>query len=201
MQFGQVLQQVQIGERFTKVYVPDETVLRQAYDAEQISFPYWGKLWPAAKALAQWLHEHPETIKNKNVLELGAGLGLPSLVAAQCATSIVCTDADANAMEYVQASAKHLGCTNLSTAVLDWQQIPEGLETDVVLLSDVNYNPDAFPALLQTIQFFIESKAIVVLSTPQRLMAKPFVERLSKYVVKQQPLFMDNTSMTILLMQ
>ena len=42
--------------------------------------PYFGILWPAAEALSIYLNEHPALIKNKSVLELGCGLGYPSLV-------------------------------------------------------------------------------------------------------------------------
>ena len=41
--------------------------------------PYWAELWPAGLALA---HALPERLDGVRVVELGAGLGVPSLVAA-----------------------------------------------------------------------------------------------------------------------
>ncbi|MCJ1306827.1 nicotinamide n-methyltransferase, partial [Agyrium rufum] len=44
--------------------------------------PLWGHmLWNAGKVTARYLEEHAEQlVKDKDVLELGAGAGLPSLV-------------------------------------------------------------------------------------------------------------------------
>ena len=63
-----------------------------------IAFPYWSKVWPSAEALALFILQHPEYIAGKMVVELGAGLGLPSLVAAQMAASVLCTDYEPEAV-------------------------------------------------------------------------------------------------------
>ncbi|ORY62670.1 nicotinamide N-methyltransferase [Pseudomassariella vexata] len=43
----------------------------------------WGHLlWNGGRYVARWFEDHPEEVKGKTVLELGAGAGLPSLVAA-----------------------------------------------------------------------------------------------------------------------
>ncbi|KAG8215840.1 hypothetical protein J3R82DRAFT_7783 [Butyriboletus roseoflavus] len=58
------------------------------------SHPLWGHyLWNAAIAFASYLDSHDELISNKSVLELGAGGGLPGIVAAQNgAMNVVLTD-------------------------------------------------------------------------------------------------------------
>ena len=38
--------------------------------------------WPSSLVLAHFICNHPEIVANKTVLELGAGVALPSLVAA-----------------------------------------------------------------------------------------------------------------------
>jgi len=40
--------------------------------------------WNAARALARFLQRNPELYAGRTVLELGAGGGLPGLVAAKC---------------------------------------------------------------------------------------------------------------------
>ena len=201
MQYGQLLQQVPVGDSVVALYVPDEQLLKQSFERREIPFPYWGKLWPAAKALAQWLQQHPQTVRNKQVLELGAGLGLPSLVAAGQATSVWCTDVDALALEYVQASAAHTGLKNVFTDVVNWTSVPAHLQPDVVLLSDVNYNPDDFAPLIKTIERFLHQPCTVILSTPQRLMAKPFVEALMSHTYSQQAVTIEQTAITLLMLQ
>jgi len=50
-------------------------------------------LWNAAIAFASYLDAHRELVNGKFVLELGAGGGLPGIVAAQnSATNVVLTD-------------------------------------------------------------------------------------------------------------
>ncbi|CAG8475902.1 8714_t:CDS:2 [Ambispora gerdemannii] len=58
------------------------------------SHPLWGHyLWNAAKCLANYLDENKELVCGKNVLEFGAGAGLPSLIAnINGAEKVVITD-------------------------------------------------------------------------------------------------------------
>jgi predicted nicotinamide N-methyase len=56
----------------------------------------------------------------------------------------------------------------------------------VLLVSDVNYNPEAFDALYKVLVRFLAAGTTIVLATPQRLMAKPFINRLLHFCVSQQ---------------
>ncbi|KAG0260805.1 nicotinamide n-methyltransferase [Actinomortierella ambigua] len=58
------------------------------------SHPLWGHhLWNAAKLFANWLDARPEYTHKKNVLELGAGAALPSLIATvNGASKVIVTD-------------------------------------------------------------------------------------------------------------
>ncbi|PVV05313.1 hypothetical protein BB560_000170, partial [Smittium megazygosporum] len=58
------------------------------------SHPLWGHyLWNAAKVLVDYLIKNPELVKDKNILELGAGGGVPSLVSIGLgAKKVVLTD-------------------------------------------------------------------------------------------------------------
>ncbi|KAI9457210.1 nicotinamide N-methyltransferase [Lactarius psammicola] len=58
------------------------------------SHPLWGHyLWNAARALARYLERTPTLYRELNVLELGAGAGLPSLIVAKSgARNVVLTD-------------------------------------------------------------------------------------------------------------
>ena len=43
--------------------------------------PHRAFVWPSAKLLSEYLLKHPDLIRNKRVVELGCGLGLPSFAA------------------------------------------------------------------------------------------------------------------------
>ncbi len=168
------------------VYVPEEKAIQEAYRRGEILFPYWSRVWPSAIALSRFLLTHPRYTNNKNVLELGAGLGLPSIVAAGNANQVVCSDNEPEAVAFIQQSAAQNSLQNLSFRVLDWNDIPSNLETDVLLLSDVNYDPALFDVQQKIISSFLQKGTTVILSTPQRLMAKEFVEWLLPYCVLQK---------------
>ena len=52
----------------------------------------------------------------------------------------------------------------------------------MLLLSDVNYDPSQFETLLQLINVKIMDGCTIILSTPQRIMANPFVQALATYL-------------------
>jgi predicted nicotinamide N-methyase len=172
-------------------YVPATDAVKAAFHQGQIKFPYWSQVWPAAKALATFLVLYPDYTKGKTVLELGGGLGLPSLVAAQNAATVLCTDYEPEAIEVVSKSAAGLQLKNLETAIFDWNQTPPKEHFDVLLLSDINYEPAAFETLLTLIKTFLENGTLILLSTPQRLAAKDFIAPLLPACTWQQEIAVD----------
>jgi predicted nicotinamide N-methyase len=69
--------------------------------------------------------------------------------------------------------------------VLNWNHLPNDLTADVLLFSDINYDRDQFDQLYQVIQRFLLQGAMILLTTPQRLMAKPFIEKLLPFCKQQ----------------
>lgn len=153
--------------------------------ADSVHSPYWAKVWPAAIGLCEFLSGHLHLIQDKKVLELAAGLGLPSVFAATHAASVICTDIEPAAIELVRRSAKQNLLHNLECRVASWSEMDAGNTTDILLLSDVNYEPEVFDELYKVIQFYLEQHCTIILSSPQRLMAKPFVEKLLPYCRQQ----------------
>lgn len=201
MKFPLRLQSFAVFHRTVALFVPDAVAVRTAYEAGEIPFPYWSKVWPAAVALADFLDRQPECVLNKRVMELGGGLGLPSVVAAAYASSVYCTDAEPVAVACVRQSATHNGLHNITAGVLGWQHLPEEPQADVLLLSDVNYEPAAFEALKKTIRLFLANNAVVILSTPQRLMAKGFVASLLPFCKRQEDVTVEGVPVTVMVLQ
>lgn len=172
------------------VFVPIQSEIQQAYLQqkvlnESVDFPYWAKVWPSAIGLSIFLQHNPHLVKNKRVLELAAGLGLPSLVAANYAQSVCSSDYVQAPLDFVKASADHHQFTNIDYQIINWFAVPPTIKTDVLLLSDINYEPAAFAILLEMIQAFLTKQTTIILSTPQRLLAKPFIEQLLPFCTLQ----------------
>ena len=169
------------------IYIPDYEQVKEVYEAILIDhpaepFPYWAKLWPSSIALVQYLKANTIWIEHKNVLEIGAGLGLPSFMIAGYANSVQVSDYAPEAVELLDKNIQHLQLNNVQAMELDWNYVPDSINADVVLLSDVNYNPSQFNGLLQLITKLISEGTIVILSTPQRIMASPFVNAIQPLV-------------------
>lgn len=182
------LQTFQTGRHQLSVYVPDAATIRDLYKQNNIDFPYWSQVWPSAVGLCQFLEQNIDYIENKTVLELAAGLGLPSFLAAHYSRSVHCSDYFPEAVALQQRSIEYNQFNNMSCSVLDWNNIPARLKTDVLLLSDVNYDPWIFDKVYETIERFLNEGSLIILSTPQRLMAKPFIERLLPFSIRQEEL-------------
>lgn len=146
---------------------------------------YWAQVWPAAIGLAEFIQIYPASVKDKAVVELAAGLGLPGLLAAQHAASVFITEKEPLAVPFIYESVNQLVLNNVKAAALDWQQVREIDLPDVVLLSDVNYEPALFAALQQAIEWMLAQNVAVIISTPQRLVAKEFINSVLAYAKEQ----------------
>ena len=204
------LKTYRLAGQSVSLFVPELERVQQVYQNTKSNdphtpFPYWAQVWPAALALGQFLVQEPQYLQQKRVLEIAAGLGLPSLVAAQYAQSVICTDYVPEAVAIAQQSAQHAHFTNMECRVLDWHHLPLTLEADVLLLSDVNYEPPQFEVLHKLMMRFLEKGTIIILSTPQRLMAKSFIQQLLPWCQLQQQIEvlqqLQNVPITIMVLK
>jgi predicted nicotinamide N-methyase len=154
-------------------------------------FPYWAKVWPSAIALLDVLKAHPHLIQNKHVLEIAAGIGLPSLMMADIAKSIQISDYDKEAVALLQKNIEYLQLQNAEALRLDWNALPETIHPEVIILSDVNYDPTQFETLTKLIEKFIHQGSTVILSTPQRIMASSFVQKLEGFIIERHEALVD----------
>jgi predicted nicotinamide N-methyase len=178
------------------IYVPLYDQVKDIYASmlkldPNTPFPFWAKLWPSSIALLDVLKAHPHLIQNKQVLEIGAGVGLPSLMMADIVKSIQISDYDKEAVALLQKNIEHLQIQNAEALQLDWNAIPENIQPDVVLLSDVNYDPAQFDALIHLIDKFLTQGSSIILSTPQRIMASPFVQKLEASIIERHEAMVD----------
>lgn len=169
------------------LYVPDNELVKPTYEGllaknAATVFPFWAKIWPAAKAMADFLEAELPYIKNKRVIEIGAGVGLPSFTIAKHAAEIIISDYATEAVELIEKNIEHLGLTNTKAMCLDWNDFPTNIKADVVLLSDINYAPTEFNALLHLIERFLTQGSTIIISTPERITASPFVEKINMYI-------------------
>ncbi|WP_157576699.1 methyltransferase [Asinibacterium sp. OR53] len=179
------------------LYVPYQEQVRRLYQQNTTApFPYWARLWPASIAMGRWVVENKSLLRNKKVLELAAGLALPSLIAARYAGEVCCSDYLPEPLEVVARSIAHNKLSSIQCQLLNWHHLPENIDTDILLLSDVNYHPSEFDALMRVIMLFLDKGTRIVLTTPQRLAAKPFIEKLLPFCTMQKETAIDHDGST-----
>lgn len=145
--------------------------------------PYFGIFWLSSEALGIYLSEHPELVKGKTVLELGAGLGFPSLVAAHLGGDVLTTDFHPMVEEYFQRNCTH-SQVKAKYQRLNWREQGAG-KYDVVMGSDVLYESthpmDVANALLK----FVKPGGKILLSDPGRNYLGRFLEAMKKAGVQE----------------
>jgi len=129
---------------FTVVANSEEILHETLPDGES---PVWVELWPSALALARW-YWRGEDLSGKKVLELGAGLGLPGIVAALKGAAVTQTDYIPAAVELARQNARRNGAAERMThLVADWRQFPVQERFDIITGSDFIYQPLNHPYL------------------------------------------------------
>jgi predicted nicotinamide N-methyase len=191
------LHTIEIGSIKVDMYVPDPESVRKKYAVEktrdtETPFPFWAKIWPSAFALAEYLNGNPDIIKGKSVLELAGGLGLPSIVAAMYAEHVCYSDFIQNAVDVAKKNMELNQLANVDCRVYNWHYLPEDLSVDILLLSDINYEPKEFDQLIAVCEKFLLSGTTIILTTPGRIMAKDFIDRLDKWNYEKSGMTVDS---------
>jgi predicted nicotinamide N-methyase len=148
----------------------EELIDETAFAVEEF-LPYWAELWPSGLALADYVGALD--LRGRRVLELGAGLGLPSLSAALRGAEALATDWAEDAVALLEANAARNGIA-LRAEVARWDE-PERFGTgwDLVLAADVLYeqrNADQLLELLPRLE-----AAEILLAEPGRPFSRDFL--------------------------
>ncbi|KAF2432793.1 hypothetical protein EJ08DRAFT_695192 [Tothia fuscella] len=133
--------------------------------------PLWGHLlWNAGRTISEYLEESaPTLVKDRAVLELGAGAGLPSIVCTlKGAAQVVVTDyPDVDLIENLNYNIVHTiqpgGFSNIVAEGYLWgndteklvRHLPADRQTkgfDTVVLADLLFNHSEHEKLIQSVQ-------------------------------------------------
>jgi predicted nicotinamide N-methyase len=142
-----------------------------AFEHEEY-LPYWAELWPSSLALARTVSGR--ALRGARTLELGCGLGLPSIAAALAGGRVLASDWSPEAVAMTAENARR-NDAHLETLVCSWTR-PEPLVArapwDLVLASDVLYEARNVDVLLRLLP---QLGPEVWLADPGRPPAVPFL--------------------------
>jgi predicted nicotinamide N-methyase len=151
-----------------------EVLLDEEAFARDEFLPYWAELWPSAVALARRLG--PNRCRGRSVLELGCGVGLPSVAAALHGGRVLATDWADEALCFVVRNAAANGVA-VETALVPWSaasSAPIG-SFDLVLGADLLYEARNVEPLLRTATVSCAPGGEVLIADPGRSHADRFL--------------------------
>jgi len=172
-----------IAERTWRILHSDAVL---SHDEEQrflrgetaASRPYGVVLWPAAIAMAHELASRD--LAGLRVLELGAGTGLPGLVAAARGAQVVQTDRQRLVLHVCERNAALNGVTTIVHRVADWTTWDDAAAYDLIIGSDVLYAPALHPHLRHVFEHNLAPSGTVLLSDPLRAQSLPLLEAMER---------------------
>lgn len=146
--------------------------------------PYFGVIWPSGRALAQVLESAEiESVRGKKVLELGCGLGLPSLVAAKLGAQVTATDFHPEVPRLLRSNMRLNEVVDFELIQIDWEShtMPNLGHFDWVIASDVLYERH-HPELVARItsRYVDPDNGRILLADPGRPYLQSFVDEMKK---------------------
>ena len=146
----------------------------EAFEHEEF-LPYWAELWSSGVALAHDVSMR--ALSGRPTLELGCGLGLPSIAAARAGGRVLATDWAPDAVEATAANAERNG-VEVETLRCSWEE-PEAIVErgpwPLVLASDVLYEARNVALLLDLLPRLVDASGLVLIADPGRVPAERFV--------------------------
>lgn len=136
--------------------------------------PYGSVLWPSAIALAHELATRE--VAGQRVLELGAGTGLPGIVAASRGARVVQTDRQKLAMHVCRQNAARNGITTIEHRLADWTAWEDPARYDLIVGADVLYAEPLHPHLRRIFDANLADGGTLLLADPFREVSVQLLE-------------------------
>ena len=147
---------------------------------ERARLPYGIVLWPAAIALAHEVASRADAFRGRSVLELGAGTGLPGIVAASLGARVVQTDRQELALSVCERNGERNGVETIEHRLADWTDWDEARRYDWIIGSDVLYSDMMHPHLRRIFESNLAPGGRVLLSDPFRSVSLRLLEALEQ---------------------
>ena len=126
-------------------------------------FPFWVKIWKASIVLT----EHLIRIgleKKKEILEIGAGMGVTGLFLGAFGHKVTITDYEEDALELLRMNVQRNGLTNVSVRKLDWNNPDLTGRYDIICGSETVYNESSIGPIINLFRKYLQPEGTVFLS-------------------------------------
>jgi predicted nicotinamide N-methyase len=146
---------------------------------ERDRLPYGAMLWPASIALAHDLVERGELLRGKRVLELGAGTGLPGIIAASFGAQVLQIDRSEVAVHLCRMNAER-NAQAVDTREAEWDTFHSDAPFDFILGADVLYVTTMHERLRALCAAYLTEGGTALFSDPFRAQSLPMLEAMEE---------------------
>lgn len=158
----------------------DATALQQLHHTLERR-PHGYLLWEAAIVMAQHLAAAATWVQGKRILELGAGVGLPGLVAQSLGGQVAQTDLLPGALALAAHNAAQNEITGIEHFCADWLQWRHNARYDLILGSEITYEEALHYYIERILHRNLTPHGVVLLTDPGRPQALTFVTHLEEH--------------------
>ena len=170
--------------------------------ADVSNFPFWVKLWESALMLADVMATIPAN-PGQRLLELGAGLGAPGLVAATRGYKVTLSDYEPHILDFQRVSAAANELTDVDFRMIDWTKPPEMDPFDIIIGAEILFRDDFFQPLLNVFRKYLAENGTIYIAHDVRRKSVPkFLDLAQKefeIAVKAQKMKSEDGELTILI--
>jgi methyltransferase-like protein 23 len=168
------------ARRVQLIAAPDQTALLKA-TGDRDMVPFGLMLWESAVTLAELIAARD--VKGLRILELGAGVGLPGIIAALGGAHVTQIDIDPLAMDLAERNARANGVADhIERRLMDWQHWPQDWNKDrsfdLVLGADVVYDTADHQAVIDVLGKAMKPDGVALLTEPSRVTTLAFLSLL-----------------------
>ncbi len=129
--------------------------------------PYWAYSWAGGTLIARHILKHPDLVRDRRVLDLGAGSGVVGIVARKCgAFRVIAAEIDTNAIAAIGLNAEANGVAIEVTSADVLSGAPP--DVDVILAGDVFYNTQLAGRVLPFLTACRKAGIDVLIGDPRR---------------------------------
>lgn len=144
------------------------------------SFPFWVKLWEASMVLASLLASMPAK-KGTTLLELGAGLAAPGLIAAQQGYQVTLSDYEPIILDFQKVNAAVNGLEDrVECILLDWKKPSVLPPFDTIVGAEILFREEFFEPLLNLFDTLLASDGTIYLAHDVRRKSLPAFLKLAE---------------------
>ncbi len=168
---------IEIGGKVFPLYVADNVAALVDDPADPDQTPCWAEAWPAARGLAAYFLQGP-LLAGKTVLELGAGVGLPGVICGLQEATVTFSDFQPRALCLCEANARLHRLARYRLLLADWRSYSCSERFDIVLASDIAYEPRLLPFLKAVLLGAVRAGGSIYISHPGRPVTLSFIQEL-----------------------